>query len=196
MKLIAVLAASTLSVAAFAQTQTATVDSGLIGSRYVSAGFGWTDINHSSVEGMSTGLDVNLPLNANFDLSLDYSYAWLEGAVDVGHTVDAGLTGYIARGQDKYFAEASLGYSWIDGRFDDDHAVWGVAAGIERSVSDKVSCTLSAGYDDDFGNHREGSWDGTVGATYSFTAKLVGQASVSLIEGGSIGYAAGVAYRF
>lgn len=65
MKLVAVFAASLISVAAFAQSatvETETVTSGLIGKRYVSAGFAWTDINNSSVEGMGAGLNLNVPV--------------------------------------------------------------------------------------------------------------------------------------
>lgn len=201
MKLVAVFAASLLSVAALAQSTTAeteTVTAGLLGNRYVAAGFGWTDINHSTVEAMDAGLTVNVPVLANVDLSLGYSYGWLEGDIGLAHELNTAVTGYITRGQDKYFASAVLGYDWIDNdrNIGGDHAVWGAEAGVERAVNDKVSVTLSAGYADDFGQHRDSLWNGTIGATYNFTAKVVGAASVSLIEGGSIGYTAGVAYRF
>ena len=72
MKLVAVFAASFLSVAALAQSTTVETESasaGLLGKRYVAAGFGWTDINHSSVEGMAAGLNLNVPVHTNFDLN-------------------------------------------------------------------------------------------------------------------------------
>lgn len=199
MKLVALVAASLLSVAAFAQSATVepqTASAGLIGKRYIGTGFGWTDINHSSVEGLGAGIDVNVPVNANFDLTASYAYSWVEGVIGVGHTASVAATGYITRGDDKYFAALSTGYAWIENLFDKDHMVWGAEVGIERAVNEKVSSTFSVGYDDDFGQHRDSAWDVTVGATYNFSAKLVGTAEVSLIEGGSIGYLAGVAYRF
>lgn len=199
MKLVAVIAASLLSVAAFAQSanvQTETASAGLIGKRYVSTGFGWVDYNHSSIEGMGTGLDVNIPFHSNFDLTVGYSYAWLEGAEELGHTADVAVTGYIVRGENKFFAGLSTGYVWASEWLDSDHGVWGAKAGIERAVNDKISSTFSVGYDDDFGQHRDSAWDVSIGATYNFTAKWVGTAEVSYIEGGSYGYTAGVAYRF
>ena len=201
MKLVAVFAASLLSAAALAQSTTVETESataGLLGKRYVAAGFGWTDINHSTVEGMDAGLGVNVPVFANVDLSVGYSYAWLEGDIGLAHELNTAVTGYITRGQDKYFASAVLGYDWIDSdrNIGGDHAVWGAEVGIERAVNDTVSVTVSAGYADDFGQHRDSLWKGTLGATYNFTAKVVGAASVSLLEGGSIGYNAGVAFRF
>ncbi len=197
MKLVAVIAASVLSVAAFAQTtavDTETSSAGLIGKRYVDTGFSWVDINNSSVEGMDAGLAVNVPVNANFDVSLGYSYAWLEGAEELGHTVNAAVTGYITRGENKPFARLNVGYDWA--KFDSDHGIWGAAVGIERAVNSKLSSTLSVGYGDDFGQHRQGAWNVALGATYNVTSKIVVSAEVAYIELGSLGYTAGVAYRF
>ena len=199
MKLVAVFAASLLSVAAFAQSatvETETVTAGLLGKRYVGASFGWLDINHSSVEGMAAGMDLNVPVHSNFDVSLNYGYSWLEGVVGAGHTLDAAVTGYISRGEYKPFVSLSTGYAWTEKRFGSDHGIWGAKAGVERAVNDKISCTVSVGYDDDFRNHGEGLWDATIGATYNITSALVGRADVSYIEYGSIGYSAGLALRF
>ena len=198
MKLVAVFAASLITVAAFAQSatvETETVTSGLLGKRYVSAGFGWSDLNNSSVEGMAAGLNLNVPVHTNFDLNLGYGYSWLEGAVGVGHSANVALTGYITRGAFKPFASVSTGYVF-ENRFDSDHGVWGTEAGVECELSSKLACKVSVGYDDDFRNHSEGLWDATVGATYNITDKLVGTAEVSYIEYGSIGYMAGLAVRF
>jgi hypothetical protein len=199
MKLVAVFAASLISVAAFAQSatvETETVTSGLLGKRYVSTGFAWTDINNSSVEGMSAGLNLNVPVHTNFDLNLGYGYSWLEGAVGLGHSANAALTGYITRGAFKPFASVSTGYQWTEKRFDSDHGIWGAEVGVECELSSKLACDVSVGYDDDFRNHGEGLWDASVGATYNFTDKLVGMAKVSYVEYGSVGYMAGLAVRF
>jgi len=197
MKLVAVLAASLLSVAAFAQNATVgteTAAAGLLGKRYVETGFSWTDINRSSVEAMSTGLDINVPVSANFDVSIGYGYSWLEGAECLGHTANAAVTGYITRGDSKPFARLNVGYDWA--KYDSDHGFWGARVGIERAVNAKVSSTFSVGYGDDFGQHRVGAWDVAIGATYDLTSKIVLSAEVAYIECGSIGYSAGVAYRF
>lgn len=199
MKLVAVFAASLISVAAFAQSatvETETVTSGLLGKRYVSAGFGWTDINNSSVEGMATGLNLNVPVHTNFDLNLGYGYSWLEHSVGIGHSANAALTGYITRGAFKPFASVSTGYEWIEKRFDSDHGVWGAKVGVECELSSKLACEVDVCYDDDFRNHGEGMWDTSIGATYNFTDTLVGMAKVTYIEYGSIGYMGGLAVRF
>jgi len=199
MKLVAVFAASLISVAAFAQSatvETETVTAGLLGKRYVGTSSDGLDRNHSSVEGMAAGMDLNVPVHPNFDVSLNYGYSWLEGVVGVGHTLDAAVTGYITRGEYKPFVSLSTGYAWVEKRFDSDHGIWGAKAGVERAVNDKISCTVSVGYDDDFRNHGEGLWDATIGATYNITSAFVGRVDVSYIEYGSIGYTAGLAYRF
>ena len=205
MKLVAVLAASCLSVAAFAQnvttsvpTETESVTAGLLGKRYVAAGFGWTDINNSSVEMMTTGLTVNVPVHTNFDVALNYGYYWLEGNVGLAHELSADVTGYITRGQDKYFATATLGYDYFDNdrNLGGDHGIWAATAGVERALNDKLALIVSGTYADDFGQHRDSEWKATLGANYNFTSSLVGTAEVSYIEGGSLGYVAGLAYRF
>ena len=199
MKLVAVFAASLLSVAALAQSttvETETVTSGLLGKRYVAAGFGWSDINHSTVEGMGAALNLNVPVHTNFDVTLGYGYSWLEGVVGVGHSAKAALTGYITRGAFKPFASVSTGYEWLENRFDSDHGVWGADVGVECELSRKFAIVASVGYDDDFRNHGEGLWDVTLGGTYNFTDKLVGTAAVAYIEYGTISYNVGVAFRF
>jgi hypothetical protein len=199
MKLVAVIAASLLSAAAFAQTatvETETASAGLLGKRYLGVGFAWTDLNRSSVEGMGAALGVNVPVTANVDVSLSYGYAWLEGAQDLGHSGVASVTGYAVQGANKPFATLSLGYDWANSIVDSDHGFWGVDVGVQRSLTEKISATFSVGYDDDFGQHRAGLWSTTIGADYALTSKLVASAAVSYIEYGSIGYSAGLAYRF
>ena len=197
MKLVAVLAASLLSVGAFAQSATVeTSSAGLLGKRYAEAGFGLSDYRHTYIDGLASGLNVNLPVNANFDASLGYSYAWFEGDEGIGHSVNAAVTGYLSRGGNKPYARLGLGYAWLHDWIDSDHGVWSTEVGIERAVNDKVSATFSVGYADDFGQHRAGLWDVSVGGTYAFCSKLVGTAEISYIEYGTVGYAVGLAYRF
>ena len=199
MKLVAVIAASLLSVAAFAQSpavETETASAGLLGKRYVAAGFGWTDLKHSSVDSLAAGLSVNVPVKANLDLTASYGYSWLEGATGIGHTASLAATGYVARGEDKFFGSLSAGYAWVDNRFDSDHPVWGVEVGVERSLNDKFAATLSVGYNDDLGQRRESTWNVALGASYNVTSAIVATAEVAYVEFGSFGYMAGVAYRF
>lgn len=195
MKHVSALAASLLSVAAFAQ-DAAPASAGLLGQRYVDTGFSWVDINHSSVEGMSYGLSVNLPVNSNFDVAAYYGYSWTEGAFEIGHSAGVAVTAYTAYNDYKPFATLSTGYNWMNNDLDGDHGVWGVEVGVERTITAKIAATVSVGYDDDFGQHRDGAWDVTLGGTYNITDKLVAEADIALIEGGSIGYGLGVAYRF
>lgn len=199
MKLVAVIAASLLTVAAFAQSpavETETASAGLLGKRYLGAGFAWTDIKDSSIEGLDAGLVVNVPVNANVDLTASYGYSWVEGVIGVGHTASVAATAYTTKGENKYYGSLSTGYAWVENRFDKDHMVWGAEVGIERAVNDKVATSFSVGYDDDFGQHRESYWNVAIGASYNVTSKIVATAEVALIEGGSVSYLSGVAYRF
>lgn len=201
MKLAAVLTASILSVAAFAQSATVETESataGLLGKRFVGVGFGWLDVNHSSVEAMSTGLEFNLPVHTNIDLGLGYGYTWLEGAEEIGHTLGASVTGYFTRAENKPYARLSIGQFWgnDDWYYDADYAIWGAEVGVERAVTDKLSLTFSVSYNDDFENGDNGSWSTALGGTYNLTDALVATADVSWLEYGSVGYTAGLAFRF
>ncbi len=201
MKLAAVLTASLLSVAAFAQSATVETESataGLLGKRYVGAGFGWTDINRSSVEAMGTGLELNLPVHPNFDIGVNYGYSWLEGAEEIGHTLGASVTGYLTRAENKPYARLSLGQFWgnDDWYNDSDFGIWSAEVGVERAVTDKLSLTFGVSYADNFEKGDNGSWSTALGGTYNLTDSLVATAEVAWIEYGSVGYTAGLAFRF
>ena len=199
MKLVAVIAASLLTVGAFAQS--ATVESqnasaGLLGKRYVEAGFGWVDFRQSSRDAFGTGVDVNIPVHANFDVNLGYAHTYIQHWLNAGDKIGGTVTGYVARGDSKYFASLGLAYSWSPVRFGSDYTMWNGEVGIEHAVTDKLSTSFSVGYVDDFGQHRDSKWDVSVGTSYAFCPKFVGTASVSYIEYGALGYTAGLAYRF
>lgn len=201
MKLAAAFTASLLSVAAFAQSATvepSVATAGLLGKRYVGTGFSWADYNHSGIEGVGTGLDFNLPVHANIDLGLGYSYSWLEGAEEIGHTLGASVTGYITRAENKPYVRLSIGQFWgNDDWYDDDSiGIWGAEVGVERAVSDKLSLTFSVSYNDNFENGDNGAWSTALGGTYNITDALVATAEVAYIEYGTIGYTAGLAFRF
>ena len=199
MKLVAIIAASLLSVSAFAQTgavQTETTAAGLLGKRYVEAGLGWVDYRHSSRDGFGAGVDVNVPVHTNIDVNLSYQHSYVQNWINIGDYVGTSVTGYFTRGDSKPYARLGLGYSWSQSWIDSDHGVWNGEVGIERSVNDKVSASFSVGYDDDFRSHSDGLWNVAVGGTYAFCPKVVGTAKISYIEYGSVGYTVGLAYRF
>ena len=100
MKLAGVCAAILAGSTVFAQQTPApaveTASSGLLGKRYVEAGFGVTDYNHFGLDLYSTGVGVNLPVASSLDVGLAYSYSWLESFSDFdAHTLAASVTEFV-----------------------------------------------------------------------------------------------------
>lgn len=197
-KVVSVLAALAVSSSAFAQTSPANpavdTSAGLLGHRYAEYGFGYLDINKSDTDAFAAGLTINLPVAPSIDVALDYSYSWIEGhPSNDGHSISATGIYYITTGQLKPFGGLRLGYSWFDR---DDDANWGAIAGVEYQLTPQLVLTGLVDYGDDFRSGDNGSFEGTVKGHYWFTRTTAGFLSVSLIEGGHLGFIGGVTFKF
>ena len=197
-KWVSVLAAVAASASGFAQTApdnpAAGTSSGLLGHRYAEYNFGFLDVNKSSTDVFGAGLTINLPIAPSFDVSLNYTYAWLEGHRSTdSHDLSATGIYYFNSGKLKPFGGLTLGYNWNDG---DSAANWGAIAGVEYEINPQVVLTASVGYTDDFKSGDSSSFDGTVRANYWFTRTVSVYGEFSVIEGGNLGYAAGVTLKF
>ena len=172
-----------------------TLGSGLLGKRYVDAGFGYIDFKDFNDNQLSAGGSINLPVNANIDLGVGYSYNWLDDHSSIdAHAWDVGATYYFTQGSIKPFGTVSLGYIFQD--FADDEATWGVSAGLEFLATEKLSFRASVGYDDYFDNAYDESISGGVDVAYWFSEKVAGQVGARLFEGGDRGAAASIVIRF
>ncbi len=195
--LLGALAALTISTVAFAQTEPASPAAGsrsLLGQRYLDAGIAFVDLNHSSIDAYATGVTVNLPATANIDVAFNWTHEWLEAHSDVdAHTLSVDGIYYIDSGALKPFGGLSLGYVWADW---EDDSIWGAFGGVEYQVASNVVLTARVGYDADFDDADEGSFDLSVSGRYFLTDTLAVSAGVSFIEGGDVGYVAGVTLKF
>jgi hypothetical protein len=187
--------AGTVSYAQQQQAQPAAEETyGLLGQRYAQVGFAYTNINNSQVDSYGTGLVVNAPVSSNIDVSLAYSYQWVESYSEIdGQTLDLAATYYVTEGQFKPFGTVSLGYNWPD---IGDELTWGAVAGFEYVVNKQVSFQLAGAYDDNFKKHNEGQWSGIASANFWVTPQVAVSPSVALIEGGSVAGALAVAFKF
>lgn len=168
---------------------------GLIGKRYVAAGFAYTDVKHSTTDAYTVATAVNVPTTSFLDLTASYGHGWVEGnGKNNVESLDLGATAYCQIANVKPFASASLGYIWpkyISSRF-----TYGFDAGAEIAVFEKTSVTVSGGYQDTFKKGNVGTWDGTVAVNYWATKDIVLGVTFSLIEKGDTLYGATVGYRF
>lgn len=173
---------------------TANESSSLLGKRYVEAGFAFVDVNHTHTDAYGSGLDVNVPVTANIDVNLAYTYSWVEGNSNLhGNLVDAAVTTYFASGNLKPFGSLSLGYDWVRNF---DRSVWGVEGGLEYDLNPTWSFTGSVAYDDDFKKGDNSSWTGTGAAHYWVTKDVAITGSIGWIEGGDVAYAISALWKF
>lgn len=200
-KIILALAALAGAVSYAQQTTTAPASvvtgPGLLGQRYVEAGFGFNDVKHSSVDAFATGVSINNPINNNIDINVGYSYQWVEGNSDVnGHALDLSGTYYITEGNLKPFGTVSVGYVWPDLG---DELTWGAGAGFEYIFNSKLSGRVFGGYDDSFRNHSssiDGSFHGTAGLNYWVNNQWGVSGDLTWFERGNVGYALSAVFKF
>jgi hypothetical protein len=196
-KIVSALAAVAVSASVFAQTQPENPNyssSGLLGQRYVDYGFGLIDVNKSRTDLYGTGLTVNVPVVSNIDIAVNYSYSWVEADHnDNANELSLDAIYYIEAGKVKPFGGVTYGYHWNDW-FDDDFV--GAFGGLEFQVLPQLVLSGRAGYSAWTDDVDEGAWDGTVEARYFFTKTVAASASVTLFEGGDVGYTAGVTLKF
>ncbi|PTY07779.1 hypothetical protein DB347_06020 [Opitutaceae bacterium EW11] len=199
-KIVGVLAAAVAASSVFAQTApenpASEGSSGVLGYRYVEAGFGLVDIRGTSHDQEATGLTVNLPVVANIDVALDYSYNWIKGhGAAHSNTLDVSGIYYLDAGKGlKPFGGVTVGRYWAphDARY-----TWATFAGLEYQVTTALSVSGSVGYNSDFKRGNDADyWDGTVTGRYFFTRQIGAFLSASLFEGGDRGLAGGVTYKF
>lgn len=192
---------SVLAVSAFAQSESVsaveTQTGGLIGKKYVSAGIGYIDVNHSGYEVFATGLDVNVPLNSLVDITTSFSHSWGEGNdMNTNQNLSVGAVSYLAQGNVKPFVSVDLGYTWT--AFNDEGMRYGIGAGAEYTFCEKLALKVSANFDDGF--HRRTQSDtefsGNAELNYWATSKLFVGVGATLIEGGHFGFSTTVGYRF
>ncbi len=187
-----------LSAHAQCTASAATGESSLLGKRYLSAGFGYEDINNSSAGFYGATLQFNLPVAASFDVGVGVGHGWLEGDRDVhSEQVAVYATYYRECGAFRPFVSGSIGHVEItDGVNDDNFRVFGVDLGVEYQFCPRVSVAGYVSYEDTFRSSDDHSWSGTVQLNYWVRSDIAVGGIFSLIEGGDRLYGIGAAWVF
>lgn len=193
-----------LAVTGSAIAQTAPVaqadvaaDSGLLGKRYVFAGFGYLDVNHSTTDGFGIATAVNVPVSANLDVGIAYNHEWVENNSDINANILTGhATYYVVEGQFRPFVRGEFGHAWTDAVMGGDVWVWRADVGTEYLVNDKLSLSASAGYSDSFESGDNHVWSGSVELSYWITPTIAIGGEFGLIEGGNHLYGVGAVFVF
>jgi hypothetical protein len=163
---------------------------GVIGKRYVEAGFDLQNVQHTSHNAYDANISANIPIIKGIDISGGYSYGWYDRKPlhqdynDIGTSVK--LYKAIEDGV-KPFISAGLGYSWFNEKLDSgwyftgngknsyshNSATWGASAGVEFPYK-WISVTPRIGYSDDFSTTSKSTqaWRYGVTASSWITSKI------------------------
>lgn len=118
---------------------------GLIGSRYTQIEYNTIDLNGTGpnhADGF--GVAFNQPLNANFDVSVNYDWARAKyGSIRLTDQVlEVAATAYTTIAWGRPFVTAGAGWDWQKaGPYRDDSFVYRVGAGMEFLPAPKVAVT-------------------------------------------------------
>ncbi len=183
--------------ASFAQEATAAdTTAGLLGVRYVEAGFGVIDLNGSDRGIYSAGVNVNIPVTANLDLSASYAHDWVENNDSIYSNVAAvDATAYLTEGAFRPFATAGAGYVW-EGSGDDDYGIWNIGAGVEYSLNATTAVTAGVNFSDTFEDEDDSGFAGSVRLSHWFTSAIAGTIGATWFEEGNFGYRVSAIFKF
>jgi hypothetical protein len=142
---------------------------------------------------------VNLPLNANFDFSVNGFYERISTNSFNEKRAWATLTAYQEMSGFKPFLDLSLGNRWQSSsafgqNFSSSDGNWTVGGGVEAPIADATALVGRVAYTRNFdkGQH----WTYTFGVNHWFNEKISGVASVSFWESESTTYSVGLNFRF
>jgi len=168
----------------------------LLGVRYVEAGFGYLDVSHSDRGAYSLGVDANVPVTANLDLTVGYSHNWVENNDSLyNNVVFVDATAYLTEGAFRPFAVAGLAYVW-EGSGDDNYGAWRAGLGVEYSLNATTAVTLEGGYSDTFEDLGDHAFSGTLSVSHWFTSSVAGTIGATWFEYGDVGYGVSALFKF
>lgn len=189
---------------AFAQTESS-ASAGLLGQRFISGSFLTEDFRKSgSLDNAFGGsVDANIPLTANLDFGLGYSYERLSDVFTAREQlISASLRPHFDVAQNtKLFADVVLGHAWYKetgtGYTDTDNVGFlAIGVGAQIAVGPKTALLARVAYNTLLEGGDEENMTYTVGANHWFTQKVGGLLSVTFDEDFSVIYQAGVTVRF
>ncbi len=170
---------------------------GLLGKRSANLGFAYTDVKHSSTDAYLATTSVNLPVNANLDVTATYDYNWVESnGSSHASTFSVSATSYMTAGTVKPFATVGLGYNWPKNFAQSERLVYNTAVGIEIDACKAAALVFAVENKGDFKNSDNSIWSAKVGTNIWINKDVAALLSVSLLERGHLQYSLGVAYRF
>jgi hypothetical protein len=205
-----VFAAAVLGLTASAWAQTAVASTplpltetgrGLLGQTYAGVGYGYTDLNDSSVNLQGFSFNYNQPLNRGFDLNLgvgDARSSSFAGTRIRQQTFGASAVAFmpdLAWGRP--FFSAGAGWFWTKtAGFSDNSFLYSFATGVEFQATPELSLTPFVSYTDATSLHVNNKWGYGVKANYWFADPWGLSGELSRDDQSNTSYGVGVNLRF
>jgi hypothetical protein len=206
--LLAIIAVVGLAATAHAQTAGAGIPApapetgkGLLGQTYVGVGYGYTDLNNSSVNYQGLSFSYNQPLNTGFDLNLDIGNAWsseFSGVRTRQQSFEAAAVAFIPdRAWGRPFFSVGAGWLWVKtAGVSDNSFLYSFDTGVEFQATRELSITPFVSYTDATSLHVNNKWGYGVKAHYWMTDQWGVAGALSRDNKSNMTYSTGVTFRF
>lgn len=202
--------AAVLGLAAAARAQTAgtsapapatEVGKGLLGQTYVGLGYGYTDLNNSSVNYQGLSFAYNQPLNTGFDLNLNLADAWSSqssGGRTRQQSFEAAAVAFIPdRSWGRPFIGVGAGWLWTKtAGVSDNSFLYSLDTGVEFQATRELSITPVVSYTDATSLHVNNKWGYGVKAHYWLTDQWGVLGALGRDNKANMTYSTGVTFRF
>jgi hypothetical protein len=197
-----------LAAAAHAQTAGASTPApapetgkGLLGQTYVGVGYGYTDLNNSSVNYQGLSFSYNQPLNTGFDLNLDIGNAWsseFSGVRTRQQSFEAAAVAFIPdRAWGRPFFSVGAGWLWTKtAGVSDNSFLYSFDTGVEFQATRELSITPFVSYTGATSLHMNNKWGYGVKAHYWMTDQWGVAGALSRDNKSNMTYSTGVTFRF
>lgn len=181
--------------AAFAQTASASADSGVIGKRYVEVGAFVLDYNNDPDNGYAVGTTVNVPVSAALDVGATFEHNWLEGDRSENfQDLSAYVTYHRSYGWARSFLRAELGYEWWHVS---DDPYYALDVGMEFPLTERLAVSAALNWSEFLASDwNGGAFAGKARAYYWLSDTVAASLRVTAFEGGTWSYGAAVLWRF
>ena len=177
------------------------IGKGLLGQTYVGLGYGYTDLNHSSVNYQGLTFSYNQPLNTGFDLNLKVGDAWspqYSGVRTRQQSFEAAAVAFIPdRAWGRPFISVGAGWLWTKtAGMSDNSFLYSLDTGVEFQATRELSITPYMSYTDATSLHVNNKWGYGVKAHYWLTDQWGIIGALGRDNKANMTYSTGVTFRF
>lgn len=173
---------------------------GLLGQNYVTLGYGYTDLDSTSIHASTYTLSANQSLREGLDGIFEYNYTRTSqfGSSQrlTQHDIMLGARAFLTSGVVKPYVEAGAGWVWERSAVHDDSFAWGLGVGAEIEVINALTVTPFVRYEDITKGSDNDTWTYGVKTNYWLNRSLGLQAGIARDDDKNMTYTVGANIRF